>query len=45
VTIQAQTIDCASRQRTAEVRRAVPTPAIAPAIVCVVLTGTPTFAA
>lgn len=39
VTIQAQTIDCASRQRTADARRADPTPALAPAIVCVVLTA------
>ena len=36
---------CATFQRTAEVRRAAPTPTMAPVIVCVVDTGTPSAVA
>ena len=41
VKTQAQTMLLAKPQRTAEVRRAMPTPTIAPVIVCVVDTGMP----
>jgi len=41
VNTHAQTILRATPQRTAESRRVAPTPIIAPAIVCVVLTGIP----
>src|SRR3954449_8031977 len=41
VRAQAHTIRRATPQRTAESRCAAPTPTIAPVIVCVVLTGTP----
>ena len=41
VRIQAQTIFPATPHRTAEIRLAVPTPTMAPVIVCVVLTGIP----
>ena len=44
VRIQAHTTRRAIPQRTAEKRWAVPTPTMAPVIVCVVLTGTPRFA-
>src|SRR3954447_25565230 len=41
VTIQATTILLATFQRTADTLRAAPTPTIAPVMVCVVDTGTP----
>ena len=41
VMTHASTMPCAMFQRTAEVRRAEPTPMMAPVIVCVVETGTP----
>src|SRR6185369_8176113 len=41
VITQATTIPVVTFQRTAETRRAAPTPMIAPVIVCVVDTGTP----
>ncbi len=41
VTIQAMTMLPASPQRTAETRRAAPTPTMAPVMVCVVETGMP----
>ena len=41
VITQATTMRCATFQRTAAARRAAPTPTIAPVIVCVVETGTP----
>src|ERR1700709_2642724 len=41
VTTQAITISCATDQRTADTRRAAPTPTIAPVIVWVVETGMP----
>src|SRR5664279_6312480 len=44
VRTQAQTIRRATPQRTAERRLVVPTPIIAPVIVCVVLTGIPASA-
>ena len=39
--IQATTMPLATFQRTAETRRAAPTPTMAPVMVCVVETGTP----
>ena len=45
VKIQAITIEPATFQRTAETRRAAPTPTIAPVIVWVVETGTPSAVA
>ena len=41
VSTHAQTIRPAMPQRTADSRRVEPTPTIAPVMVCVVLTGTP----
>ena len=41
VRTQAHTMRVATPQRTAEIRLVVPTPMIAPVIVCVVLTGIP----
>ena len=45
VRIHAYTIRPATPQRTAESRFAAPTPTIAPVMVCVVLTGTPSAVA
>src|SRR3954464_1642619 len=45
VRTQAQTIRPATPQRTADRRRIEPTPMIAPVMVCVVLTGTPSAVA
>ena len=44
VRIQTHTILLATNHRTADKRRVTPTPTIAPAIVCVVLTGMPRWA-
>ena len=43
VITQAMTMPFATPQRTAEARRAAPTPIIAPVIVCVVDTGMPSY--
>src|SRR5215471_10238707 len=45
VRIHAQTMRCATPQRTADRRRIDPTPMIAPVMVCVVLTGIPKYVA
>ncbi len=45
VSTHAQTIRPATPQRTADRRRVAPTPTIAPVMVCVVLTGTPSAVA
>ncbi len=44
VRIQTHTIRLATNHRTADKRRVTPTPTIAPAMVCVVLTGIPRWA-